>query len=207
MKNAFNSILLLTIVGFVVLVTGAIYFGAPLFGWIILIAIFAVFLAEQIMTLRAVKQVNEENELIASCENRKSFIVNGDGVVARRLKMANRLAEKGIRLDSPIAFEVLSASSNVAVPRSSSGTVILLGLMGTFFGLMFSVATAGSAMDRRCRYRQYDDPGHPRYDPALVPEHEGHFRYEPLRPVCRVDLECEPHALYCCPRCLHGTPR
>ena len=147
MKNAFNSILLLTIVGFVVLMTGAIYFGAPLFGWIIMIAIFAVFLAEQIMTLRAVKQVNEENELIASCENRKSFIVNGDGVVARRLKMAHRLTEKGIRLDSPIAFEILSASSNVAVPRSSSGTVILLGLMGTFFGLMFSVATAGSVMD------------------------------------------------------------
>ena len=147
MKNAFNSILLLTIVGFVVLMTGAIYFGAPLFGWIIMIAIFAVFLAEQIMTLRAVKQVNEENELIASCENRKSFIVNRDGVVARRLKMAHRLTEKGIRLDSPIAFEILSASSNVAVPRSSSGTVILLGLMGTFFGLMFSVATAGSVMD------------------------------------------------------------
>jgi hypothetical protein len=85
--------------------------------------------------------------LIASCESRKVFAVNGDGVVARRLNMARRLAEKGIRLDSPIAFEILSAGSNVNVPRSSSGTVILLGLMGTFFGLMFSVATAGSVMD------------------------------------------------------------
>ena len=147
MKNAFNSILLLTIVGFAVLMVGALYFGAPLFGWIIMIAIFAVFLAEQVMTLRAVKQVNEEEGLIASCESRKIFAVNGDGVVARRLNMARRLSEKGIRLDSPIAFEILSASSNVNVPRSSSGTVILLGLMGTFFGLMFSVATAGSVMD------------------------------------------------------------
>ena len=60
MKNAFNSILLLTIVGFAVLMVGALYFGAPLFGWIIMIAIFAVFLAEQVMTLRAVRQVNEE---------------------------------------------------------------------------------------------------------------------------------------------------
>ena len=34
MKNAFNSILMLTIVGFIVLLAGAIYFGAPLFGWI-----------------------------------------------------------------------------------------------------------------------------------------------------------------------------
>ena len=67
MKNAFNSILLLTIVGVAVLMVGALYFGAPLFGWIIMIAIFAVFLAEQVMTLRAVRQVNEEEELIASC--------------------------------------------------------------------------------------------------------------------------------------------
>ena len=147
MKNAFNSILSLTIVGFIVLVAGAFYFGAPLFGWIIMIAIFAVFLAEQIISLGAVKRVNEEGELVSLCESRKSFEINGNGVVASRLKMARRLLDKGIHLDSPIAFEVLSSSSTIAMPRSSSGTVILLGLMGTFFGLMFSVATAGSVMD------------------------------------------------------------
>ena len=147
MKNAFNSILLLTIVGFAVLVAGAFYFGAPLFGWIIMLAIFAVFLVEQFLAMGKVKQVAAEEELIDSCESRKSFMVNGDGVVAKRIKLAQELLQKGIRLDSPIAFEVLTGSSNVALPRSSSGTVILLGLMGTFFGLMYSVATAGGAMD------------------------------------------------------------
>ena len=119
MKNAFNSILSLTIVGFIVLVAGAFYFGAPLFGWIIMIAIFAVFLAEQIISLGAVKRVNEEDELVSLCESRKSFEINGNGVVANRLKMARRLLDKGIRLDSPIAFEVLSSSSTIAMPRSS----------------------------------------------------------------------------------------
>ena len=47
MKNTFNSILLLTLVGIGALACGAIYFGAPLFGWIIMAAIFVVFLAEQ----------------------------------------------------------------------------------------------------------------------------------------------------------------
>ena len=42
MKNAYNSILVLTVVGLLVLVAGALYFGAPLFGWIIMAAIFAV---------------------------------------------------------------------------------------------------------------------------------------------------------------------
>lgn len=147
MKNAFNSILLLTVVGFIVLSAGAFYFGAPLFGWIIMIAIFAVFVVEQLVALGKVRKVKVEDDLIVQCEKSGSFEVDGDGVVASRLKLARRLMEKGIRLDSPIAFEVLTGSSNITLPRSSSGTVILLGLMGTFFGLMSSVATAGSAID------------------------------------------------------------
>ena len=147
MKNAFNTILLLTLVGFAVLVAGAFYFGAPLFGWIIMVAIFAVFVVEQVIALGKLKLVRAEEELVDQCESRKSFSVNGDGVVATRLKLARELLQKGIRLDSPIAFEVLTSGSNVTIPRSSSGTVILLGLMGTFFGLMSSIATAGGAMD------------------------------------------------------------
>ena len=147
MKNAFNSILLLTLVGIGALACGAMYFGAPLFGWIIMAAIFVVFLAEQFMSMAAAKKISAEEEQIAACESGRGFRVSGDGVVARRLEMARHLVEKGIRIDSPIAYEVLSNSTGLPAPRSSSGTVILLGLMGTFFGLMYSVATAGGAID------------------------------------------------------------
>lgn len=147
MKNAFNSILLLTLVGFGALACGAMYFGAPLFGWIIMAAIFVVFLAEQFMSMAAARKISAEEEQIAACESGRGFRVSGDGVVARRLEMARHLVEKGIRIDSPIAYEVLSNSTGLPAPRSSSGTVILLGLMGTFFGLMYSVATAGGAID------------------------------------------------------------
>lgn len=147
MKNAFNSILLLTLVGVAALACGAMYFGAPLFGWIIMAAIFVVFLAEQFMSMAAARKISAEEEQIAACESGRGFRVSGDGVVARRLEMARHLVEKGIRIDSPIAYEVLSNSTGLPMPRSSSGTVILLGLMGTFFGLMYSVATAGGAID------------------------------------------------------------
>lgn len=147
MKNAFNSILVLSVVGLLVLVAGAFYFGAPLFGWIIMAAIFAVFIVEQFKLLASLRRIAEEESLIESCENSRTFSVSGDGIVAKRLKQAHDMLSKGIRLDSPIAFEVLSNGSTVAVPRSSGGTVILLGLMGTFFGLMYSVATAGVAID------------------------------------------------------------
>ncbi len=147
MKNAFTTTLLLTIVGFVTLVIGACYFGAPLFGWVILGAIFVVFLVEQAVALKKLKQISAESEILESCESRGSYNVSGDGVVAKRVALARKLVSKGIRLDSPIAYEVLSSNVDITVPRSAGGTVILLGLMGTFFGLMYSVATAGGAID------------------------------------------------------------
>ena len=147
MKNAFTSILLLSVVGLAVLLAGAFYFGAPLFGWIIMIAIFAVFIVEQALALKKLRQMSAESEIIDECERRRIYSASGDGVVAARIKMAERLLNKGIRLDSPVAYEVLSTGAAISVPRSASGSVILLGLMGTFFGLMYSVATAGGAID------------------------------------------------------------
>ena len=147
MKNAYNSILVLTVVGLLVLVAGALYFGAPLFGWIIMAAIFAVFIIDQFKLLSALKSIRCEEAEIESCEKSGLYAVAGEGIVARRLKLARDLMGKGVRLDSAIAFEVLSNNATVSTPRSSGGTVILLGLMGTFFGLMYSVATAGVAID------------------------------------------------------------
>ena len=147
MKNAKTLILVLTVVGLAVLVAGSMYFGAPLFGWVIMVAIFAVFIADQFRLFTGLKKIDEEETQIDSCESRRTFTVSGDGVVARRLNKARDLMGKGIRLDSAIAFEVLSNGATVSTPRSSGSTVILLGLMGTFFGLMYSVATAGVAID------------------------------------------------------------
>ncbi|SHK32611.1 fimbrial protein [Fibrobacter sp. UWEL] len=147
MKNTFTSVLLLTVVGLAVLVAGASYFGAPLFGWMIMIAIFVVFILEQVVALKKIKQVAAENEVLETSKHRGIYGISGDGVVAKRIALAKSLLNKKIRLDSPIAYEVLNNNVDIKVPRSSGGTVILLGLMGTFFGLMASIATAGGAMD------------------------------------------------------------
>ena len=140
-------ILVLTVVGFVTLIAGALYFGAPAFGWIIMIAIIAVYLVEQISAIRKMKQIIAEDDIIDACEKDNVYPELDSGVVAKRVELAKRLLQKDIRLDSPMAFEVLSASSSIPLNRSVGSTVILLGLMGTFFGLMQSVATAGGAID------------------------------------------------------------
>ena len=140
-------ILVLTVVGFVTLIAGALYFGAPAFGWIIMIAIIAVYLVEQISAIRKMKQIIAEDEIIDACEKENVYPELDSGVVAKRVELARRLLQKKIRLDSPMAFDVLSAGSSIPLNRSVGSTVILLGLMGTFFGLMQSVATAGGAID------------------------------------------------------------
>lgn len=147
MKKSFNMILVLTVVGFVTLIAGALYFGAPAFGWIIMIAIIAVYLVEQISAIRKMKQIIAEDEIIDACEKENVYPELDSGVVAKRVELAKRLLQKKIRLDSPMAFDVLSAGSSIPLNRSVGSTVILLGLMGTFFGLMQSVATAGGAID------------------------------------------------------------
>ena len=147
MKNSFNIILVLTVVGLVTLIAGALYFGAPAFGWIIMIAIIAVYFVEQLSAIRKMKQIIAENEIINACEKENVYLELDNGVVAKRIELAKRLLQKDIRLDSPIAFEVLSSGSSIPLNRSVGSTVILLGLMGTFFGLMQSVATAGGAID------------------------------------------------------------
>ena len=140
-------ILVLTVVGFVTLIAGALYFGAPAFGWIIMIAIIAVYLVEQISAIRKMKQIIAEDDIIDASERENVYPELDSGVVAKRIELAKRLLQKNIRLDSPMAFEVLSSSSSIPLNRSAGSTVILLGLMGTFFGLMQSVATAGGAID------------------------------------------------------------
>ena len=96
MKNAFTSILLLSVVGLAVLLAGAFYFGAPLFGWIIMIAIFAVFIVEQALALKKLRQMSAESEIIDECERRHIYSASGDGVVAARIRLAERLLSKGI---------------------------------------------------------------------------------------------------------------
>jgi hypothetical protein len=93
------------------------------------------------------KQIIAEDEIIDACEKENVYPELDSGVVAKRVELAKRLLQKKIRLDSPMAFDVLSAGSSIPLNRSVGSTVILLGLMGTFFGLMQSVATAGGAID------------------------------------------------------------
>ena len=154
MKNAFQMILALTVVGLIALLAAAFYFGAPLFGWIIMVAIFAVFIGEQLVALKTVKQVAAENEILETCKNRGGY-VSGDGVVAKRVALAKNLIAKKIRLDSSMAYEVLSNSVGIAIPRSAGGSVILLGRFAASYSFHTSRCSLLSFSTAICPFAPY----------------------------------------------------
>lgn len=148
--------LLVFLIGAVVLVSGAFYFGAPLFGWLIMVAIFVIYLLSAWNTFQAIRQIAGERELAAkyaSLYESGSFPsdaeIEGTGILNGRIRFLRMLKSRQVLFqvqDLPFLKTTWAAEEESSV-RSGSGVVVLLGLMGTFFGLMLSINAAGSAID------------------------------------------------------------
>lgn len=147
MKNNSKLILLLTVIGFLVLVASAFYFGAPLFGWIVVVAIFAIFLGSQWRDFKLMKQIEKEREVLKAHSNGLILDKIEPGIVGDRIAVVKRLAAHKVPFSSQLVTEILDVKATVQVGRSMGGVVVLLGLLGTFFGLMLAVSTAGAAID------------------------------------------------------------
>lgn len=151
----FFKTLLLSLVGAIVLVAGAFYFGAPLFGWLIIVAIFGIYLISSIrisLGIRADEKERAKLERYAGLLERGSLPAESelDGASTidsriRFLKYSKGNSDWNAE-DLPYLKSAWSASED-AVEESRGGVVVLLGLMGTFFGLMLSINAAGSAID------------------------------------------------------------
>lgn len=148
--------LLVALIGAVVLVSGAFYFGAPLFGWLIMVAIFAIYLLSAWNVFRAICQIAGERELAAryaslyeSGSSPSDAEVEGAGGLNGRIRFLRSLSARKVLFqvqDLPFLKTTWAAEEECSV-KSGGGVVVLLGLMGTFFGLMLSINAAGSAID------------------------------------------------------------
>ena len=147
MKNNSKLILLLTVLGFTVLLASAFYFGAPLFGWIVVVAIFAIFLGSQWRDYKLMQMIETERINLKVHSNGLLPDKVQPGIVGDRIAVVKRLAAHKVPFSSQLVTEILDAKASVQVGRSMGGVVVLLGLLGTFFGLMLAVSTAGSALD------------------------------------------------------------
>ena len=148
MKKDSALVCSLTFIGLIVLLFGAFYFGAPLFGWLILASIFFIYLFSFFKDFSLLRQM--EKEAFALKEQNKSPFSEASfstPFVEERKKQVQVLLEKNKSISAEAVLEILNAKFAVLVGKNFSGVVILLGLMGTFFGLMLSISTAGTTLD------------------------------------------------------------
>ena len=148
--------LIISLIGAIVLAVGAVYFGAPLFGWLIMIAIFAIYLLTSWNVFRGIQKTAQERKLAkkyAEIYNAGSVPsdddLNAEGVLNSRVRFLKNLSAKQVKVsvqDLSFLKSTWASKEEIAV-RSNGGVVVLLGLMGTFFGLMLSINAAGSAID------------------------------------------------------------
>lgn len=148
--------LIISLIGAVVLAIGAVYFGAPLFGWLIMIAIFAIYLLTSWNIFREIRatdvergQVKKLVEVYNAGNVPADSDVEGEGILNSRVRFFKTLSQKQVVVtvqDLPFLKSTWASKEEETV-HSHSGVVVLLGLMGTFFGLMLSINAAGSAID------------------------------------------------------------
>lgn len=147
MKKDSGLVLLLIVASVILLALASLYFGAPLFGWLIIACIFAIFIGTAVRDYRLLRSLEVEASILEECEKSENYNSLSVGFVAERFKAVNALGKSLQSLSSQVSLELLNARLSLHCGKSASGVVILLGLMGTFFGLMLSVSTAGSTID------------------------------------------------------------
>lgn len=147
MKKSSGLVLLVALVSLAVLAIASVYFGAPLFGWLIIAFIFLIFIYAVLRDYRLLRSLESESDCLKNCiENGESHIPSS-GFVAERFLAVKSLGDSLQSLSAQVSLELLNSRLAIRCGRNAGGVVILLGLMGTFFGLMLSVSTAGSTID------------------------------------------------------------
>ena len=87
MKHSSAVVLFLALVGAVVLVASSFYFGSPLFGWLITIAIIAIYIGSEIRTYRGIRKIEAERKILDACQNAIPHDPEGNGLVAERIRL------------------------------------------------------------------------------------------------------------------------
>lgn len=147
MKKDSGLVLLVSFIGVAVLAGASLYFGAPLFGWLIIALIFLIYILALLRDYRLLKNLEVESKRLEEFDLTTAESALPSGFVSERFKAVKNLGSSLSSLSTQVSLELLNSRLAIKSGRHAGGAVIMLGLMGTFFGLMLSVSTAGSTID------------------------------------------------------------
>lgn len=145
MKRDFALVLCATLLGLLGLAAGTLYFGTPAFGLPIIAAIFLIYLWASLRALKFVSELAAEAEVLKAASS-SSLETLPVGIVAERVADVRKFAESAA-VSVASALEIMNAKFALRLGRNAGGVVILIGLLGTFFGLLLSISTAGNSID------------------------------------------------------------
>lgn len=145
MKRDFALVLCATLLGLLGLAAGTLYFGTPAFGLPIIAAIFLIYLWASLRALKFVSELASEAEVLKAASS-SSLEALPVGIVAERVADVRKFAESAT-VSVASALEIMNAKFALRLGRNAGGVVILIGLLGTFFGLLLSISTAGNSID------------------------------------------------------------
>jgi hypothetical protein len=148
MKVSSKHIGILTVLGLAVLASSPVLFDYPLFGWVILSVMTAVFVAGQEKYRRTLNQIEAEARALSTFVLNKSIPALGDSgtIVAERTNLVREMQKSGQAVSLQALSDIMSARESARSGRSAGGVVILLGLIGTFYGLMLVIAQASAGI-------------------------------------------------------------
>lgn len=147
MKNSLFSLLIMNLAGLALLILASVHFAPPLFGWMIIAAIVVVYAVSMERYRRMARHIEMEENMLAQVRRQGIEAAQGEGTVAQRIAKIQTLHAKGVSVDAQVLSEVLSAREMAGLGRSPGAIVLMLGLAGTFYGLMLSVDHAGGSLD------------------------------------------------------------
>ena len=137
-------VLPLAALGGVVLLASPAFFGYPLFGWLIWALICLLYGFGMVRARGDLVRLEREAASLRAAGEGTPWTDPADGSeTSRRIAAARALSESGA--GTADFSEILSARESGRSLGAVSNAVVVLGLIGTFYGLILVVAAAGPA--------------------------------------------------------------
>ena len=144
MKKTSGYLPLIAVAGGLLLIASALLFKLPVFGWIILVIMAALFFFSIIKYRQHLIEVETEMDQMDNLESSGDYQGAKEGTqLYSRIQQLKKMNSEGRKIDPQVFSNILSARESARVALPGGNTLVVLGLLGTFYGLIQVVSQAG----------------------------------------------------------------
>ncbi len=147
MKQYSKYILYVLSLGLLTLLGGVALFSFPIFGWIIFSIIVLIFVFTMLAYKKRLSSIEFEFTQMDDLEKSKDYHNPKTGTLLfQRVEQLKSMAIDGRKVNAQVFSDILSARESARANMPSANIVIVLGLLGTFYGLLNVVSQAGNQL-------------------------------------------------------------